>query len=135
MGNDGQMMKSQPAHQLVVKPAGLRLRLIRSFATKHPLAPGGLTCRPRLLPMPASGQSVAETSQAIETPRVQWSDRQQQRQEQHQQQTQPQPANQMPVEKAAAKDTIDVLEACGNHAQQAQWQRTKELASASYLDR
>ncbi|DBA86844.1 TPA: hypothetical protein ACH3X2_005372 [Trebouxia sp. C0005] len=46
--------------------AGLRLRLIRSFATKHPLAPGGLTCRPRLLPMPASGQSVVETLQAIE---------------------------------------------------------------------
>ncbi|DBA89799.1 TPA: hypothetical protein ACH3X2_004670 [Trebouxia sp. C0005] len=32
---------SQPAHQLVVKQAGLRLRLIRSFATKHPLALGG----------------------------------------------------------------------------------------------
>ncbi|KAA6424459.1 MAG: hypothetical protein FRX49_05671 [Trebouxia sp. A1-2] len=57
---------SQPAHQLVVKQAGLRLRLIRSFATKHPLAPGGLTCRPRLLPMPASGQSVVESLQAIE---------------------------------------------------------------------
>jgi len=28
---------SQPAHQLVVKQAGQRLRLIRSFATKHPL--------------------------------------------------------------------------------------------------
>ena len=43
-----------------------RLRLIRSFATKHPLAPSGLTCRPRLLPMPTSGQSVAETLQAME---------------------------------------------------------------------
>ena len=32
-------------------------------------------------------------------------------------------------------DTINVLEACGSHAQQAQWQRTWELASASYLDR
>jgi hypothetical protein len=40
------------------------LRLIRSFATKHPLAPSGLTCRPRLLPMPTSGQSVAETLKA-----------------------------------------------------------------------
>ncbi|KAA6410082.1 MAG: hypothetical protein FRX49_13839, partial [Trebouxia sp. A1-2] len=159
---------SQPAHQLVVKQAGLRLRLIRSFATKHPLAPGGLTCRPRLLPMPASGQSVVETLQAIEarwvasmqpssrgtarlssevsaslpawmtpsqTSRAHWSNRQQQRQEQHQQQTQQQPATQLPLEKAAANDTIDVLEACGSHAQQAQWQRTWELASASYLDR
>ncbi|DBA88494.1 TPA: hypothetical protein ACH3X2_004977 [Trebouxia sp. C0005] len=55
--------------RLLQRSAGLRLRLIRSFATKHPLAPGGLTCRPRLLPMPASGQSVAETLQAIE---VRW---------------------------------------------------------------
>ena len=57
---------SQPVHQLVVRQASLRLRLIRSFATKHPLAPSGLTCRPRLLPMPTSGQSVAETLQAME---------------------------------------------------------------------
>jgi len=57
---------SQPAYQLEVKQAGLRLRLIRSFATKHPLAPSGLTYRPRLLPMPTSGQSVAETLQAME---------------------------------------------------------------------
>ncbi|KAA6430031.1 MAG: hypothetical protein FRX49_00462 [Trebouxia sp. A1-2] len=49
--------------------AVLRLRLTRSFATKHPLAPGSLTCRPRLLPMPTSGQSVTETLQAIE---VRW---------------------------------------------------------------
>ncbi|DBA89963.1 TPA: hypothetical protein ACH3X2_004383 [Trebouxia sp. C0005] len=110
--------------------------------------------------MPASGQSVVETLQAIEarwvasmqpsssgtarlssevsaslpawmtpsqTPRVHWLDRQQQRQEQHQQQTQQQPATQLPLEKAAANDIIDVLEACGSHAQQAQWQRTWEL--------
>ncbi len=38
---------SQPAYQLVVRQAGLRLRLIRSYATKHPLAPSGLICRPR----------------------------------------------------------------------------------------
>ena len=44
-------------------------RLIRTFATKHPLAPSGLTCRPRLLPLPASEQSVAETLQAME---VKW---------------------------------------------------------------
>ena len=55
---------SQPAHQLVVRQAGLRLRLIRCFATKHPLAPSGLTCRPRLLPIPTSGRSVGETLQA-----------------------------------------------------------------------
>ncbi len=60
---------SQPAHQLVVRQAGQRLRLIRSFATKHPLAPSGLTCRPRLLPLPASEQSVAETLHAME---VKW---------------------------------------------------------------
>ena len=104
---------SQPAHQLVVRQAALRLRLIRCFATKHPLAPSGLTCRPRLLPIPTSGQSVDETLQAMElrwvaamqpssrgtarlssemsaslpawmtpsqTPRLHWSDRQQQRQ-------------------------------------------------------
>ncbi|DBA67632.1 TPA: hypothetical protein ACH3X2_001368 [Trebouxia sp. C0005] len=55
-----------------------------------------------------------------QTSRVQWSDRQQQRQEQHQQQTQQQPATQLPLQKAAANDTIDVLEACGSHAQQAE---------------
>jgi len=31
---------SQPAHQLVVRQAGQRLRLIRSFATKHPMLYG-----------------------------------------------------------------------------------------------
>jgi len=159
---------SQPAHQLVVRQAGQRLRLIRSFATKHPLAPSGLTCRPRLLPLPASEQSVAETLHAMEvkwvasmrassrgtarlssemsdslpawmtpsqTSRMHWSDRRQQRQEQHQQQTQQQQAPQLPLERAAADDTIDVLEACGSHAQQAQWRHIWELASASYLDR
>jgi len=50
-----------------------------------------------------------------------WSDRRQQRQEQHQQQTQQQPAPQLPLERAATDDIIDVLEACGSHAQQAQW--------------
>ncbi len=148
--------------------AGLRLRLIRSFATKHPLATSGLTCRPRLLPVPTSGRAVAETLQAMElrwvasmqpssrgtarlssetsaslpawmtpsqTPRMHWSDRQQQRQEQHQQQVQQQPAPQLPLDRAAADDIIDVLEACGSHPQQAQWRHIWELASASYLDR
>ena len=57
---------SQSAHQLVVRQAGLRLRLIRCFATKHPLPPSGLTCRPPPLPMPTSGRSVDETLQAME---------------------------------------------------------------------
>ncbi len=70
-----------------------------------------------------------------QTTRVHWSDRQQQRQEQHQQQTQQQQAPQLPLKRAAAVDTIDVLEACGSHAQQAQWRHIWELASASYLDR
>ena len=56
----------QPAHQLVVKEASRRLRLIKAFATKHPLAPRGLTCRPRLLPLPASEHSASETLQAME---------------------------------------------------------------------
>ncbi|KAA6430032.1 MAG: hypothetical protein FRX49_00463 [Trebouxia sp. A1-2] len=66
-----------------------------------------------------------------------WSDLQQQRQEQRQQQTQQQPASQLPLEKAVANDTLDVLETCGSHAQQAPSQRTWEQpgASASYLDR
>ena len=71
-----------------------------------------------------------------QTPRMHWSDRRQQRQEQHQQQTQQQQAPQLPLDRAAADDTIDVLEACGSHAQQAQWRHIWEaLASASYLDR
>ena len=57
---------TQPAHQLVVKQAGQRLRLIRAFANKHPQTPRGLTCRPRLLPLPDSKQSEAETLQAME---------------------------------------------------------------------
>ncbi len=43
-----------------------RLRIIRCFATKHPLALNGLTCRPRLLPMPTSGQKVDGTLQVKE---------------------------------------------------------------------
>ena len=135
------------------------------FCHQAPIGPpSGLTCRPRLLPLPASEQSVAETLHAMEvkwiasmrassrgtaplnseisdslpawmtssqTSRVHWSDRQQQRQEQHQQQTQQQQAPQLPFQRAAADDTIDVLEACGSHAQQAQWRHIWELASTS----
>ncbi len=56
----------QPAHQLVVRQAGQRLRLIKSFATKHPLAFRGLTCRPSLLSLRTSEQSAAETLKAME---------------------------------------------------------------------
>jgi len=159
----------QPASSSVGgQRSGLTLTAHQVFATKHPLAPSGLTCRPRLLPMPTSGRSVDETLQAMElrwvasmqpssrgtarlssatsaslpawmtptqTPRMHWSDRQQQRQEQHQQQMQHQPSPQLPLDRAAADDIIDVLEACGSHPQQAHWRHIWELASASYLDR
>ena len=56
----------------------------------------------------------------------------QQQQHQHQQhQQQPQ----LPTEQAAASDTVDVLEVCGSHPEQAQWQRIWELSSAAYFDR
>ena len=162
---------SQPAHQLIVKQASQRLRLIQAFATKHPLAPKGLTCRPRLLPLAQSGQSPAQALQAMEarwvasmhantagtarlhseqpdsqpawmTPshagRLHWSQRQQQRDEQQQQQHQQQQHQQrprLPSEQAAASDTIDVLEACGSHPQQSNWQRVWELSNAAYFDR
>ncbi len=70
-----------------------------------------------------------------QTPRMHRLDRQQQRQEQHQQQMQQQPAPQLPLDRSASDDTIDVLEACGNHPQQAEWRHIWELAGASYLDR
>ncbi len=105
---------SQPAHQLVVRQAGIRLRLIRCFATKHPL-PAWTTLS--------------------QTPRLHWSDRQQQRQKQHHQQMQQQPAPHQPLDRSASDDTIDVLEACCSHPQQAQWRPIWELAGASYLDR
>ncbi len=54
------------------------------------------------------------------TPRLHWSDRQQQRQEQHQQQMQQQPAPQLPLDRSASHDTLAVLEACGSHPQQEQ---------------
>ncbi len=62
-------------------------------------------------------------------------ERQQQRQEKHQQQAQQQLALQLPLERAAADDIIDVLEACGSHSQQTQWRHILELGSASYVDR
>ena len=134
----------QPAHQLVVKQASRRLRLIQAFAAKHPLAPKGLTCRPRLLPLPQSEQSPDQALQTMEaswlasvhanltgTTRLRadqpdsppaWMtpahasrfQHQQQRDEQQQHQRQShQQQPQLPSERAAASDTIDVLVACG----------------------
>ena len=40
----------QPAHQLVVRQVNQRLRLIKAFGGKHPLATSGLTCPLRVLP-------------------------------------------------------------------------------------
>lgn len=57
----------QPAHQLVVRQASLRLRLIQAFAKRHPIAPIGLTCRPRLMPLPGSDHSPAQVLQAMES--------------------------------------------------------------------
>ena len=69
-------------------------------------------------------------------PRLHWSQRQQQQQEQHQQQQQQlQHAQQLPSDKAAINDTLDVLEACGSHPQQSEWRRLWELASSRYFDR
>ncbi len=96
--------------------SGATLTAHQVFCHQTPIGPSGLTCRPRFLPLPTSGQSVAETLQAMEvrwvasiypssrgtarlssemsaslpawmtpsqTPRMHWSDRQQQGQEQH----------------------------------------------------
>ena len=166
---------TQPAHQLVVKQAGQRLRLIQAFAKGPSAAPAGLTCKPRFMPLPGSDQALPQVLQNTEarwaaaihstatgttrlrsdTPdslpswmlpsqssRLHWSQRQAQRQEQQQQQQQQQQQEQqqqqqhiLPVQRAAADDTVDVLEACGSHAQQSQWRQVWELASASYIDR
>ncbi|DBB12196.1 TPA: hypothetical protein ACH3X3_006302 [Trebouxia sp. C0006] len=67
-----------------------------------------------------------------QTPKLHWSDRQQQRQEQHQQHMQQPPAPQLPLDMSASDDIIDVLEACGSHPQQAQWRHIWDLANASY---
>ncbi|KAL3135277.1 hypothetical protein ABBQ38_006249 [Trebouxia sp. C0009 RCD-2024] len=56
----------QPGHQLVVRQASQRLRLIQ--AGKHGiLAPGTLTCQPRLLPSLGSDLTPAEVLQALES--------------------------------------------------------------------
>ncbi|KAL3161904.1 hypothetical protein ABBQ38_008991 [Trebouxia sp. C0009 RCD-2024] len=56
----------QPGHQLVVRQASQRLRLIQ--ARKHGiLAPGTLTCQPRLLPSVGSDLTPTEVLQALES--------------------------------------------------------------------
>ena len=159
----------QPAHQLVVRQVSQRLRLIKAFGGKHPLATSGLTCPPRVLPRLGSIHTPTQALQEMESrwtasiqadptgrvrrrsdipdsqpawmspssgPRLQWSQRQQQQQEQHQQQQQQlQHAQQLPSDKAAINDTLDVLEVCGSHPQQSEWRRLWELASSRYFDR
>ncbi|KAL3158609.1 hypothetical protein ABBQ38_010419 [Trebouxia sp. C0009 RCD-2024] len=56
----------QPGHQLVVRQASQRLRLIQ--ARKHGiLAPGTLTCQPRLLPSLGSDLTPTEVLQALKS--------------------------------------------------------------------
>ena len=56
----------QPAHQLIVRQASQRLRLIQ--AQKHGiLSPGALIYRPRLLPLPGSNQTSAQVLQELES--------------------------------------------------------------------
>ena len=156
----------QPAHQLVVREASHRLRLIQAQRSKV-LAPGTLVCRPRLLPLPGSNQLPTEVLQELESkwaasiqatsasrpslstdmsdsqpawmaphkgPRLHWSQRQQQLQTQQHQQPARQP-RQLPSDRAATDDTIDVLGAFGNHPRQAEWRKLWELAGAAFFDR
>ena len=153
----------QPAHQLVVRDVSQRLRLIEAFGGKRPVATLGLTCRPRVLPRPGSGQNPTQALQEMESrwtasmqadsigrvrrrsdipdsqpawmspsqrPRLHWSQRQQQQQEQQQQQQQQQQqlqhAQQLPSDKAAINDKLDLLEALG-HPQQSEWRRLWEI--------
>ncbi|KAL3161330.1 hypothetical protein ABBQ32_010228 [Trebouxia sp. C0010 RCD-2024] len=53
----------QPAHQLVVRQASQRLRLIQA-RKRGILAPGALTCQPRLLPLPGSGLTPTQLRHA-----------------------------------------------------------------------
>ena len=158
----------QPAHQLVVRQVSQRLRLIKAFGGKHPLATSGLTCPLRVLPRLGSVHTPTQALQEMESrwiasiqadptgrvrrrsdipdsqpawmspssgPRLHWSQRQQQQQEQQQQQQQQlQHAQQLPSDKAAINDTLDVLEACGSYPQQSEWRRLWELASSRYRD-
>ena len=67
-------------------------------------------------------------------PRLHWSQRQQQLQAQQQQQPARQP-RQLPPDRAATDDTIDVLGAFGNHPRQAEWRKLWELAGAAFFNR
>ena len=152
----------QPAHQLIVRVASQRLRLIQ--AQRHGiLAPGASVYRPRLLPLPGSDQTSAQVLQELESRwtaslqtspsgrdrlgsdsqpawmapsrglRQHWSERQQQQQAQQQQPAQ-QP-RQLPSDRAANNDTMDVLGDPGDPPQLAEWRRLWQLASAAYLNR
>ena len=57
----------QPAHQLVVRQVSQRLRLIKAFGGKHPLATSGLTCPPRVLPRLGSVHTPTQALQEMES--------------------------------------------------------------------
>ncbi|DBB01678.1 TPA: hypothetical protein ACH3X1_000311 [Trebouxia sp. C0004] len=155
----------QPAHQLIVRQASQRLRLIQ--AQQHGiLTPGALVCRPRFLPLPGSDQSSAQVLQELESrwtasmqaspasrarpssdlldPHPAWmapssGHRPHWAQRQQRQQTQQQqPARQpkrLPSDRAANDDTVDVLGVPVSHPQLSEWRKLWELASAAYFDR
>ena len=56
----------QPAHELIVKEASQRLRLIQAFARGSSTAPAGLTCKPCFMPLPGSGQTPIQVLHATE---------------------------------------------------------------------
>ncbi|KAL0038486.1 hypothetical protein WJX77_008030 [Trebouxia sp. C0004] len=155
----------QPAHQLIVRQASQRLRLIQ--AQQHGiLTPGALVCRPRFLPLPGSDQSSAQVLQELEsrwTASMQASPASRARpssdlldpqpawmapscghrphwaqRQQRQQSQQQQPARQpkrLPSDRAANDDTVDVLGVPVSHPQLSEWRKLWELASAAYFDR
>ena len=155
----------QPAHQLIVRQASQRLRLVQ--AQKHGiLTPGASVCRPRLLPLPGSDQTSAQVLQELESRwtaslqaspsgrdrlssdlpdsqpawmapsgghRQHWSQRQQQQQAQQRQPAQ-QP-RQLPSDRAANNDTMNVLGDPSDPPQLTEWRRLWQLASAAYFNR
>ena len=155
----------QPAHQLIVRQASQRLRLIQ--AQKHGiLSPGALMYRPRLLPLPGSNQTSAQVLQELESKwtasmqaspasRVRLSSdlpdsqpawmapsrghRQHWSQRQQRQQTQQQHPAQQPrqvlSDRAANNDTIDVLGDPSSPPQLSEWRKLWGLANAAYFNR
>ena len=155
----------QLAHQLIVRQASQRLRLIQ--AQKHGiLTHGALVCRPRLLPLPDSDQTSAQVLQEMESrwtasmqatlasgarlssdlpdSQPSWmaplgAHRQHWSEQQQQQQSQQQQLAQQPrrllLDRAANSDTTDVLRGSGNPPQLSEWRKLWELANAAYFNR